>query len=113
MEYISIQDYINHQDEDKQCLLNEIYKIIKKELPDAEETFSYQMPTFKVKKNIIHFAAQKNHIGIYLAPEAIEFFKVQLKPYKHSKGAFQLKLNDEVPKQLIIDMIHYNLENLI
>ena len=96
MTYETIQEYINDQEIDKQERLQEIYNLIKYELPEAEETFSYQMPTFKQKKNIIHFAAQKNHIGIYPAPEAIEHFKEKLSEYKHSKGAFQIQMDQEI-----------------
>ena len=59
------------QREDIQPILSEVREIMRKVLPDAEERISWKMPTFWEEHNIIHFAAFKNHIGIYPGPEAI------------------------------------------
>jgi uncharacterized protein YdhG (YjbR/CyaY superfamily) len=37
-------------------------KNIRESAPEAEETISYGMPTFKLNGNLVHFAAYKNHI---------------------------------------------------
>lgn len=39
--------------------------------------------------NLIHFAAQKNHLGIYPGEKAMEHFGPRLTEYKTSKGAVQ------------------------
>ncbi|HNI89504.1 MAG TPA: DUF1801 domain-containing protein, partial [Leptospiraceae bacterium] len=46
-------------------VLEEIRKIVKAQVPKAEETISYQMPAFKLKKVFFYYAGFKNHIGIY------------------------------------------------
>ena len=59
-------------------------------MPDGvTEKISWQMPTFWKERNIIHFAAQKNHLGIYPGEKAMEHFTPQLAGYKTSKGAVQ------------------------
>jgi len=70
-------------------------------LPDAEERISWRMPTFWEKHNIIHFAAYKNHLGLYPGPEAIEYYSDQLKEYKTSKGAIQFQYDTAIPLELI------------
>jgi len=96
-----IVSYINQQEESIQPTLYQLRETILQVLPGAIEKISYGMPTFWDKHNMIHFAAQKNHFGIYPGPEAIEFFIDELKKYKTSKGAIQFPKNEPLPLQLI------------
>lgn len=60
-------------------------------LPDAEERISYKMPTFWKRHNLIHFAAMKNHLGIYPGDGGVNAFKdeIEERGLKYSKGAIQ------------------------
>jgi predicted N-acetyltransferase YhbS/uncharacterized protein YdhG (YjbR/CyaY superfamily) len=60
----------------------------------ATEKISWGMPTYWRGKNLFHFAAQKNHLGIYPGAEAIEHFAPRLTNYKTSKGAIQFPYKD-------------------
>ena len=42
---------------------------IREAAPDAEEAIKYQIPTFTLQGNLVHFAAFKKHIGFYPAPK--------------------------------------------
>ena len=82
-EYILAQDaYIREQ-------LQRVREAIRDELPDATEKISWSMPTWWSGHNIIHFAAQKKHIGLYPGPEAVAFFseKLDAHGFKYSKGS--------------------------
>ena len=89
---MTIEDYILAQDGAVQPVLREVCGTIRASVGDAEERISWQMPTWWRRHNLIHFAAQKKHVGIYPGPEAVEFFLPELdeKGYKHSKGAIQM-----------------------
>ena len=82
-------EYIFNQPANIQVLLLEVRRIIREALPDAAEKMSWQMPTYWQGQNLIHFAAQKNHLGIYPGAEAMEHFTPRLNEYKTSKGAIQ------------------------
>ncbi|MDR2771389.1 MAG: DUF1801 domain-containing protein [Clostridiales Family XIII bacterium] len=84
-----IDGYIAARPEDIRPLLLSVCKALRAALPDAEEKISWQMPTFWRGRNLIHFAAQKQHLGIYPGAEAMEHFAPQLTGYKTSKGAVQ------------------------
>jgi uncharacterized protein YdhG (YjbR/CyaY superfamily) len=60
----------------------------------AVEEISWRMPTYRREKTLIHFAAQKNHLGIYPCPEAIAQFAPRLTKFKTSKGAIQIPYKD-------------------
>ena len=99
-----IKEYIAEQDETIRPRLEDVYKVIRDAMPNAEERISWGMPTFWERRNIIHFASAKKHIGLYPGPEAIDFFADRLQGYKTSKGAIQLPNNKELPIDLIKDI---------
>ena len=86
----TIDEYILMQDEDKRADLLLVRKTLKEALPEAEERISWSMPTYWKGHNIIHFAAFKNHIGIYPGPEAITNFKEELNSYSINKGTIRI-----------------------
>ena len=97
----TIDEYISVQDEKIIPILKEVRRIISAAIPDAEERISWSMPTYWKGRNIIHFAAAKNHIGIYPGGEATTFFAEKLKDYKTSKGTIQIHHDQELPLDLI------------
>lgn len=99
-----IDEYISDQPESVQPLLNQVRETIRSVVPNAQERISWRMPTYWDKHNIIHFAAFKNHIGIYPGDKAIEHFKERLSAYKTSKGAWQLPYDKPIPFDLIAEI---------
>lgn len=63
----------------------------------------------ELEKNIFHFAANKNHLGIYPTPEPIVFFQKELENYVTSKGAIIFPYNQEIPYELIEKIIEYQI----
>jgi len=102
-----IDEYIRQFPEEVQVLLQEIRQLIKETAPEAEEKISYQMPTFFLDGNLVHFAAYKNHIGFYPAPSGIEKFKQELSKYKSAKGSVQFPLNQPIPFDLIRKIVAF------
>ena len=102
----TIEEYILSQDEEIQRQLHSIRKTIRKELPDAEEKISWSMPTWWQGHNIIHFAAQKKHIGLYPGPEAVVQFaeKLDQAGCKYSKGSIRIPYSDDLPLDLIAEI---------
>ena len=84
-----IDNYIAAQSAEIQPLLQSVCAAIRAVLSNATEKISWQMPTFWRGRNLIHFAAQKNHLGIYPGAEAMEYFTPRLSGYKTSRGAIQ------------------------
>jgi uncharacterized protein YdhG (YjbR/CyaY superfamily) len=83
---------------------------IKECAPEATEAISYQMPTFRLNGNLVHFAAFKNHIGFYPTPTGTEAFKEELSVYKNGKGSVQLPLDQPLPLELIGRIVAFRVE---
>ena len=109
----TIDEYINSFPINVQNILEKLRKIIKESAPEAEETISYGMPTFKLNGNLVHFAAHKNHIGFYPTSSGIEAFQKELAPYKSAKGSVQFPIDKPIPYELIKKIVIFRVkENL-
>jgi uncharacterized protein YdhG (YjbR/CyaY superfamily) len=109
----NIDEYIAGFPPDVQEILEKIRVTIRKAAPDAEETIKYQMPTFTLKGNLVHFAAFKKHIGFYPVPTGIEAFKEELSLYEGGKGSVRFPLDKPIPFDLIIRIVKFRVkENL-
>ena len=100
---MTVDDYIVAQPETVRPLLESVRATIRKALPDADESISYQMPTYKIRgAPVIYFAAWKKHYSIYPATaKIIAALKDELAPYEVEKGTIRFPLSEPVPVRLI------------
>ena len=112
-----ISDYIKQQPENVRAILEELRQTIKKEVPEAEEIISYQMPAFRFHGMLVWFAAFKNHYSIFIRPHILSVFIEELKPFElsKSKSAIKISLDKPVPADLLTKIVKSaaktNLEN--
>jgi uncharacterized protein YdhG (YjbR/CyaY superfamily) len=111
--FTSIDEYIVTCPKDIQKILQEVRATVHAAAPNATEKISYQMPTFYLQGNLVHFAAFKNHIGFYPTPNGIKSFERELSKYKGGKGSVQFPLDQPMPLKLISRIVKYRVaENL-
>ena len=111
--HTDIDAYIASFPQDVQERLQKLRATIRKAAPDAEETISYQMPTFTLKGNLVHFAAFKKHIGLYPTPSGITEFAEELSAYQSAKGSVQFPLDEPLPFDLVSKIVKFRVqENL-
>lgn len=105
-----ITDYLQQFPVDIQERLATLRALIQEEAPEAIEKISYGMPTFVLKKNLVHFAGYQKHIGFYPTPSGVRAFSDQLKEYKTSKGAIQFPNNQPLPLELIRQIVQFRVK---
>src|SRR5262245_22125898 len=93
-----------------QRILKRIRMTIRKAAPGAEETTSYQMPTFTLKGGLVAFAVFKNHIGFYLGRKGVEKFKKELSAYHQGKGSVQFPVDGPIPYDLISKIVKFRVK---
>lgn len=109
----TIDEYISGCPAEVQDSLRLLRGLIREAAPDAEEKMSWQMPTFYLHGNLVHFAAQKSHIGLYPGPSGVEAFKGKTAEYLTSKGAIRLPYGKPLPLGLIEEVVRLRVrENL-
>ena len=102
-----IDEYIASFPKDTQEILEKVRTTIRQAAPDAEETIKYQMPTFTLKGNLVHFGAFKKHIGFYPTPTGTEEFKNELSVYEGAKGSVRFPLDKPIPFDLISRIVEF------
>ena len=105
-----IDEYIARFPRDVREILENIRVTIRTAAPAAEEKISYQMPTFFLDGNLVHFAVWKNHVGFYPTPSATERFHKELALYKGAKGSVQFPLDEPMPYSLIGKIVKFRVK---
>lgn len=106
----NIDEYIATFPQEVQVILEKLRQTIRKAAPDATEKISYQIPTFYLNGNLVHFAAYKHHIGFYPASSGIRAFQDELKNYKTSKGAVQFPIDETIPHALVKKIVAFRVK---
>lgn len=110
---VVIDDYIAGYSGRHRELMTELATLIRQLVPaETTEAFSWRMPTFKLNGNLVHFAAGKNHVGLYPGADGVELVAAELDELglKHSKGAIQLKLDESLPRDLVTRIVSFRVQ---
>jgi uncharacterized protein YdhG (YjbR/CyaY superfamily) len=97
----SVDDYIAAFPPEVRTMLERIRLTIGNAAPDAQETLSYQIPTFNLNGALVHFAAFKNHIGFYPPVKGDARLEKAISRYAGEKGNLRFPLDQPIPYRLI------------
>jgi len=106
----NIDEYIASFSPEIQTILEKIRSTIREAAPAAEEKISYQIPTFALMGNLVHFAAFKKHIGLYPPVKGDEKLKAEIAPYKGEKGNLKFPLDKPIPYTLISRIVKFRVK---
>jgi uncharacterized protein YdhG (YjbR/CyaY superfamily) len=95
--------YLAKQPKAARTALRRVRAAIRRALPGAEETISYQIPAYKLHGRVaIYFAGWKEHYSVYPANDRlVKAFGRALARYELSKGTIRFPLSEPVPVRLI------------
>jgi len=83
---------------------------IRKAAPGAQEAIKYQIPTFTLNGNLVHFGVFKKHIGFYPAPRGVEEFRDELSAYEGAKSTARFPLDEPIPFGLIRKIVKFRVK---
>jgi len=103
----AVDAYIAKQRTDLQAVLKRVRRIIRKTLPGAEETLSYQIPAYRLHgEYVVYFAGWSQHWSLYPVTESTQAAVGSgLAPYKVSKGTVRFPLAEPVPESLVVRIV--------
>jgi uncharacterized protein YdhG (YjbR/CyaY superfamily) len=96
-----IDEYIVSFSPEVRSILERIRLAIKSAAPDAQETISYNIPTFKLNGTLVYFAAFKKHIGFYPPVRGDSKLEKAISIYGGEKGNLKFPLDQPIPYSLI------------
>jgi len=100
----TIDEYMSGFPPNVRRMLQQIRATIHEAVPEAEETISYGMPTFK---RVLTFAAWKKHVSVYPAPMGVPQFAKAVAKYGSGRGTLQFPLDEPIPLDLIAKLAKY------
>jgi len=104
----SVDEYIAAQPPQTQLRLQELRAIVRSVMPDAQESISYGMPTYKSGPTRIYFGAAKKHCALYAT--AWHVLGDEVKPYLASRGTIRFPLDRPVPEALARKLVQVTIE---
>lgn len=107
-----VEAYIDGFPEDIRLKLQEIRRLGLELVPGGIEKLSYGMPSFHLRKPVFYYAGFKGHIGFYPTASGIAQFEDQLVTYAHSKGAIRLRIDEDLPMDLLRRIIAYKVKEI-
>jgi uncharacterized protein YdhG (YjbR/CyaY superfamily) len=108
----SLEDYLAVLPAEQRAALEKLRKTIRAVAPEATETISYQMPTFKDRGRVlVHYAAFKDHCSLFPASIGVmEALGEELKPYFSGKGTLRFTADKPIPAALVKKIVKARLE---
>lgn len=101
-----VDDYLAAVPDEERAALEKLRKVIRDIVPDATETISYQIPTFKHEGALVGFAAFKNHCSFFvMSTRAMEAHKKDLEQYETSKGTIRFTVDEPLPAPLVKKLV--------
>jgi uncharacterized protein YdhG (YjbR/CyaY superfamily) len=108
----TVDEYISTFPQNVQGILEKVRETIREAAPQAEETISYQIPTFKLKGNyLVYFAAFRKHIGLYPPPP--KAFKEEVSSYEGPKGNLKFPIDKPIPLDLVRRIVEYRVKEIL
>jgi uncharacterized protein YdhG (YjbR/CyaY superfamily) len=110
--YLTVDDYLAAATYDVEPRLTEMRRAIREALPDADETISHNIPSYRQHGVVVvQFAGQTEHTTLNFFPTAGAFarFVAELAPYKTTKSAIRFPLDDPLPVELIDRIARFRL----
>jgi uncharacterized protein YdhG (YjbR/CyaY superfamily) len=108
--FTDIDAYIATFPPEIQAILERIRTTIHAAAPDATEAISYQIPTFKLNGNLVHFAAFQQHIGLYPPVKGDAKLEREVAPYAGEKGNLRFPLDQPIPYELIVRIVRHRVK---
>jgi uncharacterized protein YdhG (YjbR/CyaY superfamily) len=108
----SVEDYLAALPEAPRAALENLRKSIKAAAPEATETISYRMPTFKEHgRFLVSYAAFKDHCSLFPASKKVlEAHGGELKPYFSGKGTLRFTADKPIPAALVKKVVKTRIE---
>ena len=107
----TIDEYLTGLPEDVIIVLENFRTLVRSVVPEAQETISYQIPTFKYHGSLVGFAAFKNHCSFFVMSAAVtKAFQVELKPYKTAMATIHFTPEKPLPESLILAIVRARMQ---
>ena len=98
----TVDEYLAGVPDDKRVALERLRAQIRAAAPDATESISYGLPTFKLDGHwFVAFGAAKNHCSFYAGAAPLEALAGELAGYRLRRGTINFPADRQLPAELV------------
>jgi uncharacterized protein YdhG (YjbR/CyaY superfamily) len=112
----SVEEYLSHVPDEARAALEDLRATIRAIVPDAIETISYRMPTFKYRgRALAGFAAFTNHCSLFpYSRRVLQVLEEDLRPYDTSGkgGTIRFTAAAPLPAALVTKIVRTRIEEI-
>ena len=102
----TVDDYLSIFPDEVYLTLENIRQIIKFLVPDAEETISYKVPSYRYKGMLVGYGASKKHCSFFvMSSTLLNDFKDDIKDFDTSTGTIRFTPEKPIPNDLITRIV--------
>jgi len=98
-----VDAYIASAPPQARAMLEELRRIVRECVPEAQEAISYAMPTYKFHGPLAGFAAFQKHVGFFGSLDDKE--RADFKEFKTSRGTIQFPYGKPLPTAKIMRLV--------
>ena len=103
----TIDEYISAYDGELKERMIALRSLIHSCHPEIGEKISWGIPTFVLKGNLVHFSAEKKHMGFHPGKETIDAFADRFGKLTHPKSTLHLLYSEPIPWELLREMVEF------
>ena len=106
----TMDEYLAALPVDQRAAMQRLREQVRAWVPDAVETISYGMPTFRLDgRAIFHFAAWKEHCSVYgVTREFLDAHESELEGYgRTDKGSLHFTPERPLPDAVVEDLVRW------
>lgn len=100
-----VDSYLSKLPDDRRATLETLRGMILQAVPQAKETMQYGMPVFEYEGGMFGLAAQKNYLSLYMAVTVVEKHRAELPGLSIGKSCIRFKRLDQLPLEVIQEMM--------
>jgi uncharacterized protein YdhG (YjbR/CyaY superfamily) len=101
---VDFDGYLATVPDEARPMLEQLRSLVKALAPDAVESISYDMPTFRYQgRPLIYFGGWKNHCAVY--GMNADAHQEELAAYDTSKGTIRFPLSKSLPEALVKTLV--------
>jgi uncharacterized protein YdhG (YjbR/CyaY superfamily) len=110
----TFDDYLASVPEPQKAELERLRQLVRRVVPDVEESESYGMPAFKYKdRPLLGFKVSKNHLNVFpFSPEAIDAARDALAGFDLSKGTVRFTPDKPIPDSALKQLLRHRLREI-
>lgn len=102
----TIDEYLAGVPDDRRAALERLREQIRAAVPDATETISYGLPTFKLDDRwFVAFGVAKNYCSFYAGGAPLEALADELADYRLWKGTINFPADRPLPEELVMKLL--------